>query len=269
MMAYDKQTWADDETGGTPITAEALNHMEDGIASSSDLSDYRAESVSFTTTATTSITAATVTLSGQADGGGADIHISSEGEAGTIYIAGTDQVRIRATSLSGTIDLEASSVTLNGEPLGAGGGGGSTEIWYPAFNWQPSNAALDQYNSWWGINFPNGAFKTSYIPPLRIPADGDYSFEVYYVPRGGPLDQIGFFFQTWQCPLGQMPSDIQAGVAVPITPGGGAFQLHSDELGSNTGRAAGDLIACGIARNGTADAYEGDVLLLGVMMKKI
>ena len=30
-MAYETQTWADGEDGGTPITAEALNHMEDGI----------------------------------------------------------------------------------------------------------------------------------------------------------------------------------------------------------------------------------------------
>ena len=30
-MAYDPHQWADGEDGGTPITAERLNHMEDGI----------------------------------------------------------------------------------------------------------------------------------------------------------------------------------------------------------------------------------------------
>lgn len=31
-MSYVKQTWADDETGATPITAAKLLHIEDGIA---------------------------------------------------------------------------------------------------------------------------------------------------------------------------------------------------------------------------------------------
>lgn len=30
-MAYEKQTWADGEEGGTPITADRLNHIEDGV----------------------------------------------------------------------------------------------------------------------------------------------------------------------------------------------------------------------------------------------
>ena len=31
-MAYEKQEWRDGEEGGTPITAERLNHIETGIA---------------------------------------------------------------------------------------------------------------------------------------------------------------------------------------------------------------------------------------------
>lgn len=31
-MAYQKQTWNNNPSGGTPITAERLNHMEEGIA---------------------------------------------------------------------------------------------------------------------------------------------------------------------------------------------------------------------------------------------
>ena len=31
-MAYEPQTWVDGEDGGTPLTAERLNHMEAGIA---------------------------------------------------------------------------------------------------------------------------------------------------------------------------------------------------------------------------------------------
>lgn len=34
-MAYTKQAWRDSETGGTPITAARLNHMEDGIEENS------------------------------------------------------------------------------------------------------------------------------------------------------------------------------------------------------------------------------------------
>lgn len=30
-MAYEKQTWVNGSTGGTPINADRLNHMEDGI----------------------------------------------------------------------------------------------------------------------------------------------------------------------------------------------------------------------------------------------
>ena len=31
-MAYAPQTWADGEGGGTPLSAERLNHIEQGIA---------------------------------------------------------------------------------------------------------------------------------------------------------------------------------------------------------------------------------------------
>ena len=31
-MAYEPQTWADGPEGGTPITADRLNHVEQGIA---------------------------------------------------------------------------------------------------------------------------------------------------------------------------------------------------------------------------------------------
>jgi hypothetical protein len=34
-MAYTKQTWADGESGGTPITAARLAHIEDGIEAAS------------------------------------------------------------------------------------------------------------------------------------------------------------------------------------------------------------------------------------------
>lgn len=36
-MAYTKQTWADDQAGGTPITAARLNHIEDGISATSQV----------------------------------------------------------------------------------------------------------------------------------------------------------------------------------------------------------------------------------------
>lgn len=38
-MSYEKQTWRDTESGGTTITAERLNHMEEGIGSANDAWD--------------------------------------------------------------------------------------------------------------------------------------------------------------------------------------------------------------------------------------
>lgn len=38
-MAYEKQTWKNGEEGGTPITAERLNHIEEGIAEKSEKGD--------------------------------------------------------------------------------------------------------------------------------------------------------------------------------------------------------------------------------------
>lgn len=35
-MAYEKQEWKDGEDGGTPITAERLNHIEEGIANKAE-----------------------------------------------------------------------------------------------------------------------------------------------------------------------------------------------------------------------------------------
>lgn len=35
-MAYEKQTWKDGESGGTPITAKRLNHIEEGIAAKAE-----------------------------------------------------------------------------------------------------------------------------------------------------------------------------------------------------------------------------------------
>lgn len=35
-MAYEKQEWADGPEGETPITADALNHIEDGIEAAAE-----------------------------------------------------------------------------------------------------------------------------------------------------------------------------------------------------------------------------------------
>lgn len=35
-MAYEKQKWENGKDGGTPITAERLNHIEDGIAAKAE-----------------------------------------------------------------------------------------------------------------------------------------------------------------------------------------------------------------------------------------
>lgn len=38
-MAYTPFEWADGEEGGTPITAERLNHIEDGVADAAAAAD--------------------------------------------------------------------------------------------------------------------------------------------------------------------------------------------------------------------------------------
>ena len=35
-MSYEKQTWYDDPSGGTPLTADKMNHIEDGIEENSN-----------------------------------------------------------------------------------------------------------------------------------------------------------------------------------------------------------------------------------------
>ena len=35
-MSYTKQTWVDGSAGGTPISAERLNHIEDGVSDAHD-----------------------------------------------------------------------------------------------------------------------------------------------------------------------------------------------------------------------------------------
>lgn len=37
-MAYSEQTWQDGSSGGTPVNAARLQHMEDGIAAAIDSS---------------------------------------------------------------------------------------------------------------------------------------------------------------------------------------------------------------------------------------
>lgn len=41
-MAYEPSTWADGEAGGTPITAAALNKIEQGIGGSAEASHTHA-----------------------------------------------------------------------------------------------------------------------------------------------------------------------------------------------------------------------------------
>lgn len=41
-MAYEPQTWADGEEGGTPITAAALNHLEAGVGDAAAAADAAA-----------------------------------------------------------------------------------------------------------------------------------------------------------------------------------------------------------------------------------
>lgn len=41
-MSYNKQTWADGDTGGTPISATRLNYIENGIAAAASTADAAA-----------------------------------------------------------------------------------------------------------------------------------------------------------------------------------------------------------------------------------
>lgn len=42
-MAYTPFEWADGEAGGTPITAERLNHIEQGLNNAADVADGKAD----------------------------------------------------------------------------------------------------------------------------------------------------------------------------------------------------------------------------------
>lgn len=56
-MTYSKQTWQDFNAGGTPVNAERLNHMEDGIAAADGHASapvaHTASNIAFTPTGTT------------------------------------------------------------------------------------------------------------------------------------------------------------------------------------------------------------------------
>lgn len=50
-MTYSQQTWADGEAGGTPLSAERLNHMEAGIAAAGAVESVNGEVGAVTLTA--------------------------------------------------------------------------------------------------------------------------------------------------------------------------------------------------------------------------
>lgn len=74
-MAYTKQVWRDLETGGTPITAERLNHIEDGIEENSNNWD--------------SISPVSVECDLNANAQGNKIMLSKVGKLVTMSIGGT------------------------------------------------------------------------------------------------------------------------------------------------------------------------------------
>jgi hypothetical protein len=66
-LAYDKQIWADYPTGGTPISAARLNHMEEGIATAGSSASADAAQATANTALSTANTAVTKANNAQAD----------------------------------------------------------------------------------------------------------------------------------------------------------------------------------------------------------
>lgn len=44
-MAYEPQVWADDKAGGTPLSAERLNHLEAGVAAAHEPHTHSASDI--------------------------------------------------------------------------------------------------------------------------------------------------------------------------------------------------------------------------------
>lgn len=74
-MAYEPSTWADGEAGGTPVTATALNKIENGIADAdhqhdaSDIASGTFAAARIPTLAQSKVTGLQAALDGKQDSG--------------------------------------------------------------------------------------------------------------------------------------------------------------------------------------------------------
>lgn len=103
-MPYDKQPWLNDAAGATPITAERLGHIEDGIEGAMS----RAEA----SVASTALAELVQDILGAALVQGSNITISYDDTAG--------KVTISATGLSGGLQQTGNVVTLDGDTQSVG-----------------------------------------------------------------------------------------------------------------------------------------------------
>lgn len=68
-MAYTPSTWADGEAGGTPITASALNKIENGIADATETAEAPIEAGDIPTLAISKISGLQGALDGKQPAG--------------------------------------------------------------------------------------------------------------------------------------------------------------------------------------------------------
>ncbi|AID58846.1 minor tail protein [Mycobacterium phage Gaia] len=126
-MAYEKQPWVNEPSTDTPLSADRLNHMEDGIEAAHDLADEKADLVHEHILAdVTDITATGLALAGAADNDAALAALQPELDDkiyGIVdYYANNDlDVQIDASDVvSGKLDINRIPVGNSGSTVCVG-----------------------------------------------------------------------------------------------------------------------------------------------------
>lgn len=160
-MAYSKQSWADGPSGGTPISAERLGHIEDGIEAAAETADAALPKTGGTVTSDLTV-AGMLNVSASASmtfGSSADVNLYRAG-ADTL---GTDDSLLVSGDIQGFGDLEvAGTIQANGvtdwvnvKTYGATGDGTTDDT-------EAIQNAIDAVASGGGVVYlPEGTYKLS------------------------------------------------------------------------------------------------------------
>jgi len=121
-MAYTKQNWIDGAAGDTPIDAESLNHVEDGLEAAASIADSAAATASSGSDAAVAAQGSADDAQGTADGGvataNAAIPKATATAKGDLIVATAPGVLTRQPIGTDERTLEADSAKATGVKWG-------------------------------------------------------------------------------------------------------------------------------------------------------